>query len=292
MFRGIIPAMITPMKDDLINVEATKKHIDFLIDAKIHGLFILGTNGEFHVLSNDEKVEFAELVINYVNERVPVYVGVGSCGTKETLDLAKRIEKLSPTALTIISPYLIKLTQNELEEHFRKIANNVNLPIILYNIPANTGVNIEPQTLGNLKDCRNILGIKDSSGNMDNLKCYVDTMKDQKDFSVLVGSDSKILEAMKLGAHGAVASTANAIPNHIVMLYNKFCLNENSIANKLQKDIDEIRVVCRRASVPAVIKRIVTVMGNSVGEARMPVEQIGSKLDADIVKMLEFYQKV
>lgn len=289
MINGIIPAVITPMKDGEIDYTATEKHIDLLIKQGVHGLFILGTNGEFHVLSNEEKEAYAKFVIHYTDDRVPVYVGVGECGTKETIKLAKAIEKLQPTALTVISPYMVKHSQKELENHFRLIAHSVKLPIILYNIPSNTGVNIDPSTLKALEDCSNIVGIKDSSGNMDNLQGYIEATKSNPEFSVLVGSDSKILAGLKLGAKGAVASTANAIAPHVLTVYNNFQNNNLEKAEELQIGIDVIRGVLKLASTPAIIKRVVSLLGNDVGEARLPVEQLGNKYDEEIKRMLKYY---
>lgn len=290
MFKGIITAMITPMKNEEINYPAMEKHIDYLINQGVHGLFILGTNGEFHVLSDDEKYNYAKAVVAHVAGRIPVYVGVGACGTKETITLAKRMATLNPQALTVITPYLVKISQKELEEHFRQIAHAVDLPIILYNIPANTGINISAEVVKNLADCKNILGIKDSSGDMENLKSYLDNT--DSSFSVLVGSDSKVLAALKLGAVGAVASTSNAIGKHVVQLYNSFLEGKSEEAEMLQKDIDVIRGVLKLASVPAIIKRCVSLQGNDVGEARFPVESIGEKYDAEIREVLRFYNLI
>lgn len=289
MLKGIIPAFLTPMKNEEINYEAAEKHIDYLINEGVHGLFILGTNGEFHVLSDDEKVAYAKHVIEYTNKRVPVYVGVGACGTKETIELAKRMEALNPDALTVITPYLVKISQKELENHFKLIADSVQTPIILYNIPANTGINIDPETLKNLMTVDNIKGIKDSSGNLDNLESYIKVSESNDDFSVLVGSDSKILAGLKLGAKGAVASTSNAIAKHVISVYDYFNNGYIDKAEKAQVEIDEIRNVLKLASVPAVIKRCVTLLGNDIGEARYPVENIGDKYDEEILKMLKFY---
>lgn len=289
MFNGIVTAMITPMRDGIIDLMATEKHIEYLIEQKVHGLFILGTNGEFHVLSDEEKFYFAKHVIEYVQGRLPVYVGVGACGTQETIKLAKKMETLNPDALTVITPYLVKLTQTELLQHFKMISETVNAPIILYNIPSNTGINIDPTTLKELASLKNILGIKDSSGSLENIEKYI-TITKGRDFSVLVGSDSKILDALKLGAKGAVASTTNVIAKHVVTLYEAFLNNDIEKASVLQKEIDVIRGVLKYATIPAVLKRAVSLNYVDVGEARRPVESIGTKFDKEIRDMLAFYK--
>jgi len=289
LFEGIVTAMVTPMNSDQsLNFEATKKHIDFLIDKGVHGLFILGTNGEFHVLSFEEKCEFAKFVIEYVNKRVPVYAGAGECSTKETIRLAQAYERFGADAISVITPYLVRINQEEIIQHYTKIAQSVKIPVILYNIPANTGVNIDASSLEVLMKIPNIKGIKDSSGNSETIQSYMSIIKDN-DFSLLIGSDSKILEGLKLGAKGAVASTSNAIPEHILSLYDSFNNGNIELAEKLQRDVDVIRNVFKLATVPSIVKRCVSLRGVGVGEARYPVLSIGGQFDDQITKMLQFY---
>lgn len=292
LIEGIITAMVTPMDvNQKIDYEATKRHIDFLIDKGVHGLFILGTNGEFHVLSYEEKIEFARVVVNHVAKRVAVYVGAGECGTYETIRLAQAFEAIGADAISVITPYLVKINQAELEMHYTMVAKSVNIPIILYNIPANTGINIEASTLESLMNIENIKGIKDSSGNLDTIKAYLSVIGD-KDFSLLIGSDSKILEGLILGAKGAVASTSNAIPEHIVSLYNAYKSGNIENALMLQKDVDVIRGVLKLATIPSIVKRCVSLRGNNVGEARYPVMSINDKYDRQILEMLSFYKLI
>ena len=290
--KGIIPAVITPFDDNqMISELATRKHIENLIEKGVHGIFILGTNGEFHVLSEDEKVEYAKIVIDQVNKRVPVYVGAGACGTIETIRLAKRLEEIGADALSVISPYFIAPTQDELVEHYEMVAKSVSIPIILYNIPKNTGVNIAPETVEKLSIIKNIVGIKDSSGDMENLKGYVETGK-TKNVKVLVGSDSKIYEALTLGAVGAIAGTANVITKHDIDLYDAVMNGEIEKAVKLQKDIDVLRGVLKLGTVPSVIKRSVTLLGNDVGDARFPVSKLSVESDYKIKEALKFYNLI
>lgn len=288
--EGIITAMITPFNEEgMIDYEATSKHIDFLIEKGVHGLFILGTNGEFHVLSETEKLTFVQHVVNYTNHRVPVYAGTGSCSTAEAVHLAKQFEQLGVDALSVITPYLVKLSQKEIEKYYESIAKAVSIPLILYNIPVNTGMNIDAQTLKNLLVHENIKAIKDSSGNLDNLQSYLDVSHGH-DFNVLVGSDSKIVEGLKRGAKGAVASTSNAIPEHIVSIYQSFKSGDLEKANLLQKEVDYLRDVTKHATIPAMIKRCVSVRHTPVGEAREPVAPVGSMYDQEIIEMFKKFK--
>lgn len=288
--KGIIPAVITPTHDQELDFEATTKHVNILIEEGVDGLFILGTNGEFHVLSDDEKIAFAKHVIAVTDKRVAVYVGVGACGTKQTIDFAKRVAALKPDALSVITPYLVKVSQAELIAHYRALADAVDVPIILYNIPANTGNTIEASTLDALIDHPNIIGIKDSSGNLELLKAYFDVRGD-REFDILVGSDSKILDATMMGASGCVASTANAITPHIRQLLNAYEARDLETARRLQNEIDVIRNVMKHGTVPSLLKRIVSLKNGPVGEARFPTLPVGDQYDGEILEMLAFYAK-
>ncbi|HAH92385.1 4-hydroxy-tetrahydrodipicolinate synthase [Dielma fastidiosa] len=288
--KGIITAMVTPFDENQkINETAARQLVDKLISQGVHGLFILGTNGEFHVLSDDEKVEFAKIVIDQAAHRVPVYVGAGACGTQETIKLAQRMEAVGADALSVISPYFIAPTQQELADHYRKVAEAVNIPIIMYNIPKNTGINIEPETVKSLIGVKNIAGIKDSSGNMENMQGYINAGKGS-DFVVLVGSDSKILPALKIGAAGAIAGTSNVIAELDVSIYENYLKGNLEAAEQAQKDIDVLRGVLKLGTVPSVMKRAVTLLGINVGDARYPVSKLPAEADEQIKAALAYYK--
>lgn len=289
--KGVITAMVTPFDaNQQINPVATRQLIDALIGKGVDGLFILGTNGEFFAMNDEEKVSFAKLVIDYVNHRVPVYVGAGSCGTQETIQLAKRYRDLGADAISVITPYFLPITQQELIRHYTAIAEEVDMPVIMYNMPKNTGTNIDPSTVAALLHVKNIVGIKDSSGNLENLKGYIDAAKNSP-FAILVGSDSKILAGLQLGAHGTVAATSNAIASTIISIYQSFMAGDLATAEAAQKDVDIIRGVLPFGTVPSVIKRAVTLSGIDVGPARYPVLPLNQELDHDIQKALDSYQK-
>lgn len=286
---GIIPAMVTPFHaDESLNFEATGQLLDHLIGLGVHGIFILGSNGEFHVLGEAEKVAFAQYVIQKVNHRVPVYVGVGACGTLETIRLAKKMEALGADALSVITPYFIAPTQSELITHYTRIAEAVSLPIILYNIPKNTGISIAPETVRQLATLPNIIGIKDSSGDMELMKQYLEAAQGQT-FTALVGSDSKISKAIRLGAKGAIAGTANVITRHDLDLYDALMAHDDAQADRLQEGIDVLRNVLKLGTVPSVLKRAVTLMGIDVGAARGPVVSCSEDADQKIREALSYY---
>lgn len=290
--EGIITPIVTPFKRNAsqeINYEATKELIDHLISHGVNGIFILGSNGEFHVIDEDEKIEFTKKVVEFVNKRVPVYVGTGACSTRATIRLSKAVEAAGADALSVITPYFLKPTDENLYNHYKEIAESVNIPIMLYNIPKATGCPLNPELVERLADIPNIKGIKDSSGDVDNLKAYAEIAK-RKDINLLVGSDSKISIAYDLGATGAVAGTSNVIVDTLVGLDKALRSGETELAEKLQKDIDVLRGVLKLGTVPSVMKRATELAGIAeIGPARKPVQELSAEDDEKIKEMLKYY---
>lgn len=290
--EGIITPIVTPFKRNVsqeINYEATKELIDHLISHGVNGIFILGSNGEFHVIDEDEKIEFTKKVVEFVDKRVPVYVGTGACSTRATIRLSKAVEAAGADALSVITPYFLKPTDENLYNHYKEIAESVNIPIMLYNIPKATGCPLNPELVERLANIPNIKGIKDSSGDVDNLKAYAEIAK-RKDINLLVGSDSKISIAYDLGATGAVAGTSNVIVDTLVGLDKALRSGETELAEKLQKDIDVLRGVLKLGTVPSVMKRATELAGIAeIGPARKPVQELSAEDDEKIKEMLKYY---
>ena len=283
--------MITPLDENQnINPKATCELIDYLINKGVSGLFILGTNGECHVLTDDEKVEFAKIVVKHTNNRVPVFVGTGGNSTREVINLSKRMEEIGASALSIITPYFVTPTQKELIVHYKAIAEAVNLPIMIYNMPGKTGINIEPESVRELAKVKNIIGIKDSSGKLDNMKAYLEVTKGE-DFSVFSGSDSLILDILKAGGHGAVAATANFLAGIDIAIYDNFIKGDLEAAQKAQDSIEELRRILKLGTIPSVIKKAVVLNGIDVGPARFPVTQPTGEVLEEIKKVVENYKK-
>ena len=287
--KGIIVAMVTPFDENQkIDFEATKQLVNKLIADGVYGLFILGTNGEFHLLNNQEKVEFAKCVIDETRKRVPVYVGTGGNSTAEVIELSKQMEALGADALSVITPYFLVPSQEELICHYKAVAAAVKIPIVLYNIPKNTGINIAIETVAELAKVENIIGVKDSSGNIDNIEGYINASKDQE-FAVLSGSDSLILKALKVGAKGAIAATANLLTKNDVAIYENFINNKMEEAEVAQQKIEMLRSVLKLATVPSVLKKSLVLSSMPVGPCRLPVTEPKAEVIPKIKEMLEYY---
>lgn len=291
-YKGIICAMITPFDENQnINPQATCELIEYLIDKGVYGLFILGTNGECHVLTDDEKVEFAKIVINHTNNRVPVFVGTGGNSTREVITLSKRMEEIGASALSIITPYFVTPTQQELILHYKSIADSVNLPIMMYNMPGKTGINIEPDSVRELSKIKNIVGIKDSSGRLDNMKAYIEATEGE-DFSIFSGSDSLILDSLKAGGKGAVAATANFLTEIDIAIYENFMNGDLEKAQEAQNSIEELRRILKLGTIPSVIKKTVVLNGINVGTARLPVTEPTGEALEEIKQVVENYREM
>lgn len=199
-FKGVIVPMVTPFNRDeeqSINYEAAEQLLEKLISEGADGIFTFGSNGEFHVCNPDEKIKFSKFIIEKTAGRLPVYVGTGACSTKEALYMSREAEAIGADALSVINPYFLGISDQQLVEYFKTVAASVKIPVLLYNIPKGTGKNISKEAVEQLVTIENIKGIKDSSGDIDNLKDYLDAAAGH-DVDVLVGSDGKILRLMLL----------------------------------------------------------------------------------------------
>ncbi len=290
-FRGVIVPIVTPFnRDDAqsINYEAAEKLVEKIIEAGADGIFTFGSNGEFFVCSAEEKVAFSKFVIEKVAGRVPVYVGTGSCSTREAVELSKRAESIGADALSVINPYFMGISDEQLKAYYAAVAQSVDIPVMVYNIPKCTGKNVPPEVVADIAELDNIRGIKDSSGNMDNLRSYIDAVKG-KDVNVLVGSDGKIMAAHALGASGAVAGTANLITDVVVALWRALERGDADVAERLQAEIEPIRDVLHLGPTPQALKRSLELAGYEVGPARFPVDEVADDIDEKCLAMLDHY---
>ncbi len=269
--RGIIVPIVTPMnEDETVNLEELRRQVDRQIDAGIHGIFPFGTNGEGYILDGAEKEAVLKTVIDQVAGRVPVYAGTGCISTRETIEQCKMAEAAGADILSIITPSFAKASQHELIVHYQTVAAAVpNMPIVLYNIPMRTGNAIEPQTVAELAQVDNIIGAKDSSGDWDNLKAYIDLTADM-DFGILSGNDALILKALRAGAKGAIAGCANVYPKNMVGIYENWAAGNDEAAEACQANVAGLRACFKYGNPNTVTKTAVNLLGYPVGKCRAP----------------------
>lgn len=290
--KGIIPPILTPMNNDTeqtVNHEELRRQVERLLSGGVHGLFPFGTNGEGYILSMKEKEEVLETVIDQVHGRVPVYAGTGCISTADTIRMSKRAEELGADVLSIITPSFAVASQKELYDHYVAVAKAVNIPIILYNIPPRTGNRLLPETVQALcRDVDVIVGAKDSSGDVENLKAYIRLTKElAKPTAILAGNDGAILTGLKEGGAGAVAGRANIWPATIAGIYNSFVEGDLESAQKAQDAIAVLQGVFKFGNPNTVIKKAVAELGYPVGECRRPFNYLCEEGVQALRKVLE-----
>ena len=281
--KGVIVPILTPMREDgTINSEELVNQIERLIDAGIHGIFVLGTNGEGYILDEDEKTEVIRVAVNTVNGRVPVYAGTGCVSTRDTVRMSRKAKELGADVLSIITPSFAAASQEELIRHYEAVANTVDMPILLYNIPARTGNALAPATVQKLSQVPNIIGVKDSSGNFDNILQYIEkTRGGEKPFTVLSGNDSLILWTLLAGGKGAIAGCANVFPHTMVSIYEKFTAGDLEGARRAQDSIRPFRDIFKFGNPNTIVKTAVKELGYPVGLCRAPFNSLSpAGLDA------------
>jgi 4-hydroxy-tetrahydrodipicolinate synthase len=288
--KGIIPPILTPMnEDESINERELRHQVNRMIDAGVHGIFAFGTNGESYALTPDEKVRVLEIVVEETKHRVPVYAGTGCVTTAETVKMSRKAHEIGADVLSIIVPWFAAASQDELYDHYKAVAEAVDLPIVLYNIPARTGNALTPVTVARLaKDIPNIMGAKDSSGNFDNMKQYIElTSGLNKDFSVLSGNDSLILPALVFGGKGGIAGCANVFPRTMVEIYEAFIAGDMERAKKVQDSIRIFRNCFKFGNPNTIVKLAAGLLGDPVGPCRKPFCRVTEQGMSELKKTLE-----
>ena len=286
--KGIIPPILTPMNaDESVNLDAFRQEIERLLAGGVHGLFPSGTNGEAYILSFNEKLDLFAAAVDQVKGRVPVYAGTGCVSTAETIKLSMEAEKLGVDALSIITPYFAAASQKELYDHYVAVAKHVNIPIILYNIPPRTGNKILPETVAKLgRDVDVIMGAKDSSGDIENLKAYIRETRDIEGFSVLAGNDGAILTCLKEGGAGGIAGRANIWPHTIASIYDNFVAGDLEKAQAAQDAVSTIQRVFKFGNPNTVIKKATAMLGHPVGDCRAPFNYLCDEGVAELKAVL------
>lgn len=275
--KGIIVPILTPMnEDETINVEELRRQVDRMINSGIHGIFPCGTNGEGYILSTDEKRLVIETVVDQAAGRVPVYAGSGAISTKETIEQSQMAKAAGADVLSIICPSFAAASQEEIYTHYKTVAEAVDLPIVLYNIPARSGNAIAPATVGRLAQIENIIGAKDSSGNFANILGYIEAGKKKKNgkFYTLSGNDQLIIWTLLAGGTGGIAGCANVYPETMASIYDLFIEGKTEEARIANESIQNFRDCFKFGNPNTIVKTAVALLGHNVGKCRAPFNQI------------------
>ena len=280
--RGIVPPIVTPFTaDDSIDTDALRRVIRHVAAAGVHGIFVAGTSGEAYALTDDEVATLTEVALEEVGDRLPVYAGTGAVTTRQAIERTVRATRMGAHAISLITPYFISPTEEELYAHFAAIAESTSLPILLYSNPARTGVRISLPVICRLAQAfPHVVGIKESGGDMTHmLRILRDT---PPGFRLFSGMDTLIFSSLVSGASGAIAASANVVPKLVVEIYESVQAGNLARAQELQASLIPFRTAFTLGTFPVIIKEALNLIGMEVGYARAPV----GKLTADAREQL------
>lgn len=274
---GVWLPIITPFKDDKIDYKSYKKLIDYYADKGIAGIIPLGTTGEIPTLSDFEFEEMIEKTMEYNKDRLPVYVGVGGNYTAKVIKKVKIAEYYDISGILSVCPYYNRPNQEGIYNHFKSIAEETYLNVVLYNIPYRTGVNIENETIYRLAEIKNIVGLKDASGDIKQTAALL--MNPPKDFSIMTGEDILFYLTLAMGGQGGILASAHIKPEKFVDVYNKMKSNNKDAAFEVWKQLYDFIPLLFKEPNPAPIKYLLNKAGMITSpEVRLPLMQISDQL--------------
>lgn len=275
MFFGAYTALITPFKGEKVDYDKLGELIEFQIENKIDGLVICGTTGESATLTDKEKKKVIKYAIDTVNGRVPVIAGTGSNNTKHAIELSKYAERVGADGVLLVTPYYNKSSQKGLYEHFKTIAESITCPVILYNVPSRTGVNILPDTVYELSKIENIVGIKEASNNFSQILELMS--KVPRSFNVISGNDDSIVPLLSLGGAGVISVLSNIYPKAVHDICYEYLLDNKDYAKQLQiKYADVIKALFLEVN-PMPVKTAMNILGMDVGNCRLPLTTVSNE---------------
>ncbi|MEJ6587438.1 MAG: 4-hydroxy-tetrahydrodipicolinate synthase [Pelagibacterales bacterium] len=274
MFKGSFTALITPFKDGKFDETSFRSLIDFQLKSGTHGLVPTGTTGESPTLSHEEHIRIVEVCIEQANKKAPVIAGTGSNSTEEAIYLTKHAEKAGADAALVVTPYYNKPSQEGLLQHFTKIANSVDIPIVIYNIPGRSIVDMSNETMSKLFEVKNIVGVKDATGDIP--RVYFTRSEVGSEYNMLSGDDSTTLAFMTYGGHGAISVTSNIAPK-LCSDFHSLCMDKNFYEASLINDkLMPLHRALFLESSPGPVKYAASKLDLCSEEVRLPVTKINN----------------
>jgi 4-hydroxy-tetrahydrodipicolinate synthase len=273
--RGVITALITPFTlSGEVDEEAIREIIRFQLKSRVHGFYPLGTTGLGPAMDDVERKRVAEIIVEETNGHVPIIVQVGACNPAASLELAVHAEKIGANAVASLTPFYYHPDEEAILEYYQKLSRATNLPLFVYNIPQNTGFNVEPILLQKLSEIPSIVGIKDSSGDFLQLLDYMRVVPD--DFNVIPGTDSYIFSALCAGIHAGVSATASAFPEVFVEMYEAYNRRDFEKGKALQITIRTLRDLMSTPSLAPILE-VLKMRGLKSGYMRLPLRSMHSR---------------
>lgn len=288
MFSGVMTAIVTPFRNDAVDEEGFRQLIEFQIENGVHGIVPCGTTGESATLSHEEHEQVVEIAVKQVRGRVPVIAGTGSNNTSEAVRLTAHAKKVGADGALMICPYYNKPTQEGLYRHYKKVAEAVDIPIIVYNIPGRTAVNIEPGTFARLAEIKNIVGVKEASGSMKQITEIIRLCGDA--LTVLSGEDYLTYPLMSVGGKGVICVVSNIAPRDMAELCNLMLADDYNRGRDLYYRLLPLCHAMFYETNPAPVKAALEMMGRiSSGEVRLPLANMSDDNRAKLRRDLEAY---
>jgi 4-hydroxy-tetrahydrodipicolinate synthase len=284
MLKGSIVALITPFKDESLDEENYIKLIDYHLKNGTNGIVPGGTTGESPTLSHIEHKKIIEIAVKECKGKIPVIAGTGSNSTDEAVSLSKYAEKAGSDAILVVTPYYNKPTQEGLFQHYKKINDNVGVPIIIYNIPSRSVIDMSVETMTRLYELKNIIGVKDATGNLDRVDQQLNSMG--KDFIQLTGNDDNALEFNKRGGVGAIGVTAN-IAAKLSSEFQRACVDNKDKATKLDKLLQPLHTAMFIESNPSPVKYAASLLKMCSSSVRLPLVGVQEETKKKISEALK-----
>ena len=284
MLKGSIVALITPFKDDILDEGSYSELIHYHIKNGTNGVVPGGTTGESPTLSHNEHKKIIEIAVKECDGKIPVISGTGSNSTREAIELSQFAEKAGSDALLVVTPYYNKPTQEGLYQHYKKINDNVGIPIIIYNIPSRSVIDMSVETMTKLYELKNIIGVKDATGDLSRVDQQLKSMG--KEFIQLTGNDDNALEFNKRGGVGSISVTAN-IAAKLCSDFQKCCINNLNEAVKLDKILQQVHTAMFLESNPSPVKYAASLLGMCNSDVRLPLVQVEESTKKKITEALK-----
>ena len=285
IFKGVGTAIATPFDEyDNINFAKFKKLVEFQIENGVNAIIVCGTTGEASTMSQEEKQELIKYCVKVVNKRIPVIAGIGSNNTKAVVENEKFAQRVGVDGLLAVTPYYNKTTQDGLIAHYKLIAENTDLPIILYNVPSRTGVNILPETYFELSKIKNIVATKEANGDVSSIIKTKYLCGDN--LNIYSGNDDQILPVLSVGGIGVISVLSNIFPKYTSNMINNYFNNNTQTATKMQIEAIKLINLLFKEVNPIPVKAALNIMGFNFGKPRMPLIECSEKLKNELKEIL------
>ena len=285
IFKGVGTAIATPFDEyDNISFDEFKKLVEFQIENGVNAIIVCGTTGEASTMSQEEKQELIKYCVKVVNKRIPVIAGIGSNNTKAVVENEKFAQRVGVDGLLAVTPYYNKTTQDGLIAHYKLIAENTDLPIILYNVPSRTGVNILPETYFELSKIKNIVATKEANGDVSSIIKTKYLCGDN--LNIYSGNDDQILPVLSVGGIGVISVLSNIFPKYTSNMINNYFNNNTQTATKMQIEAIKLINLLFKEVNPIPVKAALNIMGFNFGKPRMPLIECSEKLKNELKEIL------